>query len=136
MPITIAIYRYMLVCQNEKTEQFGKAKLGKILITATSLVPILGTALSVVYSEDRWIYINCIGREETFYLHEEEVDPSWWNTGRFINQPIYYPVRLFHHLLGITYFLMTPMVYCAIYRFLRNHDRTVTGKYIHINSWV
>ena len=142
IPITIATYRYLLVCQSQKTERFGKAKLGKILLSATILVPILATAIIVVYRENILFFTICIGKEEIFILHEQEqdIDHSWrtegWNTGRFINQPIYYPIRLLLILSVITYFLMTPMVYCAIYRFRRNHDRTVTGKYIHINSWV
>ena len=130
IPITIATYRYLLVCQNQKTERFGKAKLGKILFSATILVPILVTAIIVVYRENILFFTICIGREEIFILHEQEQDidhsqrTEGWSTGRFINQPIYNPVRLLLILLAITYFLMTPMVYCAIYRFRRNHDRT------------
>ena len=131
VPITISTYRYILVCQNQKAERFGKVKLGRILIFATSLVTILGTVFSVVYRDDYLSYTHCIGREETFtdYLREEEVDPSLRNTGRYISLPLYHPARLLYFLVAMTYFLMTPMVYGAIYRFRRNHDRTVTGKY-------
>ena len=109
-----------MVCQYQKAERFGKTKLGRILVFATSLVPILVTAISVVYREDFWTYTYCLGREETFnaYLEEEEGDLSGWNTGRYISLPLYHPGRLLYFLLVLTYFLMTPMVYGAIYWFL------------------
>ena len=136
VPLTIATYRYILVCQYQR---FGKPKLGKILVFATGLVPILVTVFSVVYRENFWSYTYCLGREETFsnYLEEEEeVVASWWYTGRYIDLPIYHPVRLLYFLVALPYFLMTPMVYGAIYWYRWSHDRTVAGKHIKIDHWV
>ena len=126
-----------MVTKYETTER-GKARLGRNLVLATCLVPPLVTAISVVYREDLWGYAYCIGREETFtgYLDEEDVDPSWWAGSHFVSLPVYHPVRLFYFLSLVVYFLMTPIVYVAIYRFRRNWDRTVTGKHIGHCHWV
>ena len=43
IPVTIAVYRYLLVCRNQATEQFGKEKLGKVLNVSTHVLPFLHT---------------------------------------------------------------------------------------------
>ena len=133
VPINISTYRYILVCQNQRAERFGKAKLRRTLIFSASLFLILAIASSVVYKDDFRSYMYCIGRMETFhgYLDNigEEIEVSWWKTGRYVSLPIYHPARLIHVLVLVAYFLMTPLVYAAIFRFRSNQDRSVAGKH-------
>ena len=41
IPVTIALYRYLLVCRNEATERFGKERLARGLNILTQLLPLL-----------------------------------------------------------------------------------------------
>ena len=41
IPVTIAIFRYILVCKAEQAERIGKARLARFLSCFNYLVPIL-----------------------------------------------------------------------------------------------
>ena len=133
IPITIAIYRYLLVCQAEKTAAFGKTKLARLLLTTNSLVPLGMTILILAYAESYFPYTVCLGREEIFHVDLNdllgEADPSFWNMSRFMRLPIYNPVRLAFLLMMLTYSLLIPGVYLGMFWFRWKQDRTVTGNF-------
>ena len=139
IPITISIYRYLMICQAERTEVFGKAKLARLLNTVNSLVPVLMTIILLVYAEDFFPYTACLGREEIFHVDLNnllgDADLSFWNRSRFLRLPIYHPVRLTYLLTLLTYSLLIPGVYLAIFRFRWKQDRTVEGSSRYVNNY-
>ena len=131
IPITIAVYRYLLICQAEKINLFGRTKLARLLNTVNSLVPVLMTIIILVYAEDFFPYTACLGREEIFHVDLNDLlgdaDLSFWNKSLFLRLPIYHPVRLAYLLTLLTYSLLIPGFYLAIFRFRWKQDRTVEG---------
>ena len=49
IPVTIAIFRYILVCKAETAERFGKPKLARLLIVVIYLIPTIGVIAAVVF---------------------------------------------------------------------------------------
>ena len=131
IPITIAIYRYLVICQTEKTQLFGLTKLARLLKTVNTLVPVVMTIIMLVYAEDFFPYTACLGREEIFHVDLNDLlgdaDLSFWNKSRFLRLPIYHPVRLAYLLIMLTYSLLIPGFYLGIFRFRWKQDRTVPG---------
>ena len=131
IPITIAIYRYLLICHDEKIQRFGRTKLARLLNTTNSLVPVVLTIIPLVYAEDVYLYSACLGRKEIFHKDLNNLlgdeDLSFWNKGRFLSLPLYHPARLAYFLTLLTYSLLIPGYYLGIFRFRWKQDRTVEG---------
>ena len=98
-----------------------------------NVVPVAVTVGSVFYADNIWIYTVCMGRQETYLVDFDNLLDQegniLWSSGsyRYINLHFYHPLRLFVALNFGVYFLLVPVIYGAIYRFRRNHDRTVPG---------
>ena len=86
IPVTVSIYRYMLICQNATAERFGKERLARLLHLVNNLIPVLCTAACLVYADKVQGYTVCIEREEIFVTDLDNLldsqDTSIWSTGR------------------------------------------------------
>ena len=101
-----------------------------------SLVPVLIAVGAGVFAEDIHRYTICIGREEIFRvdldnLLEDEGIPVW-SYGRGVSQPLYHPFRFAANFVALGYIVVVPVVYVAIFRFRRDHDRQVPGKILRM----
>ena len=86
IPVTVSIYRYMLICQNAAAERFGKQRLARLLHIVNNLVPVLCTTACLFYAEQLRGFAVCIEREEMFVTDLDNLldsqDTSIWSTGR------------------------------------------------------
>ena len=132
LPVTIAIFRYILVCKAETAERFGKTKLARLLTLVNFLVPTLMVMGSIVCRDHVHYYTKCIGREEIYEFdldHLENGAKTLWDKGVTLSLPIYHPFRILSFLVLLSYIVVIPAVYFAIYRFRKKHDDMITGKY-------
>ena len=97
-PVTIALYRWLLICREASAESFGKDRLSKLLLLVNTAVPaLLAAGLGWVVEEFR-PYTVCIGREEIFWVDLGNIGSgfdvgSFWTRGLYWNLPIYHPYR-------------------------------------------
>ena len=96
-----------------------------------NLVPTCLTIVSLIYAENMFRYTVCMGREEIFLYDLEDllkdVGIPAWDYGRVISLPLYHPFRLVMNVVGLSFILVVPVAYMAIYCFRKKHDRQVHG---------
>ena len=127
IPITIVVYRYIMVCQVDIAEKIGKARLGKILNIFTFLIPLVLCLPTHYFREDKFVFLQCLGREEDFYYNTDDFFlPVIREVG--IRQPLYHPFRLVTNLVIYIYTIVVPVGYYKIYKFIKKHNLQVKGK--------
>ena len=93
--------------------------------------PLTVTVMSLVYAENMHRYVVCMGREEIFLYDLEDLLADLglpvWDYGRGISLPLYHPFRLLFNVVALSFILVVPVAYIAIYCFRKNHDRQVPG---------
>ena len=119
------------LCRGETAERFGKARLAILLMFINNLVPLTVAVMSLVYAEDMFGYTVCMGREEIFLYNledlSEDVGLPVWDYGRGMSLPLYHPFRLAFNVVLLSFILVVPIVYIAIYCFRKKHDHRVQG---------
>ena len=100
IPITIVIYRYLMVCHGQFCLEKGEKKIRWILLRLCLALPVLVASLSSFYSDNMRDFVMCNGREETLrfninnFLEDVSYDES------VIILPAYHPYKLFALFLG------------------------------------
>ena len=102
-----------------------------LLMLINNIVPFAVTFMSLVYAGNMHRYLVCMGREEIFLYDLEDlladVGIPVWDYGRAISLPLYHPYRLVMNVVFLSFILVVPFSYIAIYWFRKNHDSQVQG---------
>ena len=117
LPVTIALFRYLLVCKAETAERFGKTKLARLLTLVNFLVPTLMVIGSIVCRDHVHYYTKCIGREEIYEFdldHLENGAKTLWDKGVTLSLPIYHPFRIVTYLVMLSYIVVIPALCLAV----------------------
>ena len=127
IPVSIVIYRYLLVCHLDTAERIGKSRLKKILNLLTLLIPAFLSLLSLIYRNDMIYFLVCKSQEEVFYYDTDDFGVSF-SGGFQNNNPIYHPTRIAGLIVCNAYILAVPVGYYKIYTFIEKHNRQMRGE--------
>jgi len=131
VPVSIGVFRYFMICRPVFTHNFGDRRLWRLIQAKVVLVTGGMGYWSYFYKGDSILYLRCMAREETF----------WFNTDDFYTETIQDqrgyqvvagldlmdPMHLTFFVINLSYLLVVPSVYLAIFRFRKTHDNNIRG---------
>ena len=100
IPITIILYRYLMVCHVDFCLSKGEKTIQKFLQNLCITLPILTASISLLYSGNMRGSIVCNGREEAFRFNISNFLDSLRDGGVLFLLPIYHPYRLLAMFFG------------------------------------
>ena len=100
IPITIILYRYLMVCHVDFCLQKGEKRICQTLIKTSVALPTMVAFLSMFYLDNLRGSLICNGREEMFRFKTDNLFDEVFYGGVFILLPLYHPFRVFSIILG------------------------------------
>ena len=100
VPITVILYRYIMVCHVDFCLEKGERKISKILLRASVVVPTLVASFSMFYLDNLRGYLVCSGREEILRFNTDNFFEDAFIGGVVILLPLHHPYRVFAIMLG------------------------------------
>ena len=100
IPITIILYRYLMVCHVDFCLSKGEKTIQKFLQTLCIILPVLSASISLIFSGSIRGSIVCNGREEALMFNISNFLNSIGDVGVLFLLPIYHPYRLLAMFFG------------------------------------
>ena len=100
IPLTIILYRYLMVCHVDFCLQKGEKRICQTLMKFSVALPTMVAFLSLFYLDNLRGSLICNGREEMFRFKTDNFFDEVFYGGVFILLPLYHPFRVFSITLG------------------------------------
>ena len=144
IPVTIVMYRYLMVCHAEFSHKMGERVLTRRLIHWTFIIPVVLSVIGLFFQDFLRDNLICNGREEVLWYN---LDNFFGKTvgGKFFKSVfcnksynlsdddllllnLSHPFKILTTLIGYAYVFLVPCGYLKIYTFLNRHGQAVPGQ--------
>ena len=130
VPISIAIFRYMMICKALFVVNYGERKLSRMIYKAILTSSVLFGVTTFFHLSRINLYLRCNGQEERFLYNFPDFffNPSPSSKGsQFIKLPFFHPYRLALNTMAFSFILIVPYLYLRIYKFRNYQAFSVQG---------
>ena len=126
VPVAIAVYRYLLVCQGPRL--WGQeTRLGRAVLTAALLAPAALGLASLLFLPDSNVFLLCLGREEAFQYNLADL-LARREGGLEVRLPLFHPFRVAVNTILLAFLALVPALYYSIFRFRKRQYENIKGK--------
>ena len=127
IPISIVIFRYIMVCKAIMAFNMGEKVLAGIVYKLTVFVPVIYGVSTAFYLNKTRLFLICMGQEESFSF---EISDFFENSsfGTSLKLPFLNPFRLTFNVIAFSFVFVVPFFYFLIYKFRKSQTSTVQGE--------